>query len=66
MKIDFEDGSFLEILFVGGSKLSFTLCARQDFNKVTMTSIDLSPDQTKEVIEFLTNRVISPINLEKE
>jgi hypothetical protein len=53
MKLYFDDGSFLELSVESDNNLFLSLCARREFNEVTMSSVKLSKEQTEELIEFI-------------
>jgi len=56
MKVTFKDGSFLEIIPSASGeepKITIVMCGHKGYNQVTMSSSDLSPAQTGEMIEFL-------------
>lgn len=54
MKITFEeDGSFLGLETLKDDRVRLVLCAKRDFNKTTMSAIDLEEPELLEILSFL-------------
>lgn len=55
MKIEFEDGSFLEVMTDDDKQMAnIIMCGIKDYNKFTMSASSLSLEQVEALIEFLS------------
>jgi len=54
LKIPFDDGSFISFEFdTKESLLKITLCGKKNNKDLTIASVNLSKEQTEQVISFL-------------
>ena len=53
MKIEFDDGSFLEVV-QNGDKTHIVMCGFKTDKQLTMSVSDLNKDQLKQLVEFLS------------
>lgn len=56
MQITFKDGSFIAInnSDINPDKLNIIVCGMKSLREVTMSSLELSEDQAKEMCDFLS------------
>jgi hypothetical protein len=53
MKIEFDDGSFLEFMPADDGKLHIILCGFKTKKQLTMASSELTKENAQEIIKFL-------------
>ena len=54
MKIEFSDGSYLEVVLNNGST-RVIMCGRKSNQELTMSISDLNKDQLKQLADYLTS-----------
>jgi hypothetical protein len=63
-KIEFEDGSWLEVV-IGDNKMTITLQAKHmGENKVTSTNVVLSPEQTIDLVNWIGDELVKEFSNE--
>lgn len=57
MKIEFEDGSFMELVpsIQNKNKMTFVICGLKDYKQLTMSYSDIEADKVEDIVKFLSN-----------